>query len=181
MLMNLYTSCVYSALHLCFQSAQSAFHWAAWDLLQMGQLASRKWQKVSLFLYKFPFFFFLDFTTQIWFIHTFFYPSASSFAFVPKCLCWKTRWCAFWSSGSPVTCLWARQTPWSWQITWSKEPLPFSLTVGESALRLLPFPAAGAAVYFKAPCRTFGHFYNHVGAQKKKRKLLIHDLSRPVR
>lgn len=32
---------------LCLQPSQSAFHRTAWDILQVGQLAPREWQKVS--------------------------------------------------------------------------------------------------------------------------------------
>lgn len=66
----------------------------------------------------------------------FFYSSVSSFASAPRCLCWRTHWCAFWWSGCHVICPWARPMPWSSQITWLRGLLEFSLMVCEDPLRL---------------------------------------------
>lgn len=60
--------------------------------------------------------------------------SASSFASAPRCLCWRTHWCAFWSSGCHVICPWAQPMPWSSQITWSRGLLEFSPMVCEDSL-----------------------------------------------
>lgn len=57
------------------------------------------------------------------------YSSASSFASALRCLCWRTHWCAFWSSDCHVICPWAQLTPWSWQITWSRGLLECSQMV----------------------------------------------------
>lgn len=43
---------IYDSLS-CLQPSQSAFHRATGDILQVGQLASREWQKVSFFKFNF--------------------------------------------------------------------------------------------------------------------------------
>lgn len=60
--------------------------------------------------------------------------SVSSSASAPRFLCWRTRWCASWSSDSLGICPWARRMPWSWRITWSREPPESTLTVRSDPL-----------------------------------------------
>lgn len=59
-----------------------------------------------------------------------------SCASAPRCLCWRTRWCASLSSGCHAICRWVRRMPWSSPTTWLRGLLAYSLTVSSYHLTL---------------------------------------------